>query len=287
MRFTALFLPLLFLVAACGVSRYPGQPGMVTNGYAKIELENLDPEGLWIYEAVYDNRLGGAGVGAIVTKLYAGAQTYTSNVRTNADGTLYIAKGGYEGGEVQMIVVPPLNQIHLNPNHKIQFLLEYDTSLNEVDDKNISEKDIFKHFAVGEQLSAVGQQMMRFRWDLLRAARLTRTGGLAYEVTALEMAKEKFTPTTPVLFETSITQNAVKLDMGAQTKAEMTQFLEAKFPKGYKGPVDIHVKGAPAPLKVTFGFHTLKTAEAAGFKIIKNASQKLADEIARKYAEAK
>ena len=62
-------------LSGCGMAVYPGQPGMVTNGYSKIDLENLDAEGLWVYEVVYDNRAGGKGVGAIVTKLYPGAQT--------------------------------------------------------------------------------------------------------------------------------------------------------------------------------------------------------------------
>src|SRR5690242_1796241 len=85
----ALFsLTLILGLSRCGIVTYPGQPGMATNNYSKIDAEYLDAAGLFFYEVSYDNRPKGVGVGAIVTKLYPGARTYTSNVRTNADGTL-------------------------------------------------------------------------------------------------------------------------------------------------------------------------------------------------------
>jgi len=285
MKVVVLCFALLFL-SACGVSVYPGQPGMVTNSYAKIDIENLDAEGLWVYEVVYDNSDGGKGVGAIVTKLFPGAQTYTSNVRTNEDGTLYRTKAAYNGAEVQMIAVPSLNQIHLSPNSKVQFLVEYATSLDEVDDKSIAEADIFKPVSFLSVLTEKAFKHRLFLQSLIQAAKVTRSG-LAYEVMAADFKDTKFTPTTPILVEANLAHTGLRTNLTTSGKQELVTFMEKNFPKGYKGPVQLHLKNSPLPLEVTFGIHSMKTAEAAGYKIIKNADQKLADDIADNFARGK
>lgn len=256
---------------------------MVTNNYAKIDLENLDAEGLWVYEVVYDNSDGGKGVGAIVTKLFPNAQTYTSNVRTNADGTLYRTKAAYNGAEVQMISLPALNQIHLSPNSKVQFLVDYTTSLDEVDDKNIAESDIFKPASFVTELSARGNRHRELIWSLIRSARLTRTG-VAYELLSADFADTKFTPSQPIAVEVNLSHSAIHSSLTAESKAELAKFIEKNFPKGYKGPVKLHLKNSPLPVEVTIGIQSIKTAEAAGYKIIKNADQKLATDIAEQFA---
>ena len=66
-----LFLLLgVVMTSGCGIVNYPGQPGMVTNNFNKLDFEYLDEPGLFVYETTYDNRAGGSGVGAVVTKLY-------------------------------------------------------------------------------------------------------------------------------------------------------------------------------------------------------------------------
>ena len=88
-------------LSGCGLVGYPGQAGMATNGYSKIDMEFLDASGLWTYEVSYDNREGGAGVTAIISRLYPGALTYTSNSRSGPDGTHYRHKEPYQGSTVQ------------------------------------------------------------------------------------------------------------------------------------------------------------------------------------------
>ena len=259
---------LLCLLSACGISSYPGQPGMMTNGYNKIDLENLDAEGLWVYEVTYDNSDTGKGVGSIVTKLFPGAQTYTTNVRTNADGTLYRAKSAYNGAEVQMIANPSLQQIQLSPDSKVQFLIDYYTSLDEIDDKNVAEADIFKPYPIRSPISERAWNHLVFITNLIKASTPTRTG-ISYEVTAADFADKKFTPNQPILIETNLTHTGVRSNLTAAAKAELVKFIETNFPKGYKGPVQVHLKGSPLPIEVTFGIHSIKTAAAAGYKIVR------------------
>lgn len=277
-----LFGPIFGLVlgvvlSGCGISVYPGQPGVVTNSYSKIDLENLDVEGLWVYEVVYDNTEGGKGVGAIVTKLYPGAQTHTSNVRTNADGTLYRNKAQYNGAEVQMIAIPSLNQVHVAPNSKVQFLLEYTTSLDEIDDKNVAEQSLFKPDALVRVSRAI-----QLRWQLLKLAKLTGRG-LAYEVTAVKFGDKKFTPAKPILVETNLSQNGIRTTITPELKQELTHFVETNFPKGFKGKAEFYFKGAADSISVSLGMHSFKTAEAAGIKIIKDASDELASDIVNRF----
>lgn len=274
---------LLFpLITACGVVSYPGQPGVVTNGYAKVDMELLEQPGLFVYEVVYDNGPGGQGVGAIVTKLYPGARTYTSNVRTNADGTVYRAKAQYQGAKVEMIAIPALNQIYVAPDSQVQFLIGYETSLDEVDDRNLSEEGIFSG---GLQAKAQGRwHRARQLVDAIRAGTLTKRGRLAYNVVKAEMAGKIFTPSQPVSVETSLTQNAVLTDLSSSTKKEAADFLEANFPKGYRGKVHFHLSNGT---KLTFSVdaHTFKTAVASGKKVIHNLTPGTAARLLKKYAQ--
>jgi len=265
----------LFALGGCGLLRYPGQPGVATNGYSKIDLEDLEADGLYVYEISYDNRAEGKGIGAIVTKLYPNAQTYTSNVRTNADGTLYRVKGQYDGAEVQMISIPALNQILLPPNSKITFFIEQYVSSDEVDDRNLAEEKLFKPT---ETITRAGWDLRMFRWSLLRAAKLLPSGNLAYEITSLDMAEHKFTPSTAILIETNFFQNGIRTNLTPALRAEAVQFLETKFPTGYQGTVKINLKQGAPPISVKIGIHSLKTAEAAGVKVIKNVSEDVIQE---------
>lgn len=265
-------LALVGIFTGCGIVVYPGQPGMVTNNFNKLDFEYLDEPGLFVYETVYDNRSGGSGVGAVVTKLYPLAKTYTSNVRTNSDGTLYRSKVEYEGAQIQMISVPNLGQVHLSANHQLMFFVDYATSLDETDDKNIAENQLFKQSSLIPQLSSQAFESKKMKWDLLRAGTLMTNGNLAYEITAVEMKQLKFLPNQSVLVETSFFGNAVKTQITNQIKSDFIQFVETNFPKGYKGPVNFHVKGSPEPVSLFLGINTLKTLENSGTKIQKNMS---------------
>lgn len=274
------FMPIL--VSRCGIVEYPGQQGLVTSNYAKLDLEVLEEPGLFVYESVYDNRVGGQGVGAIVTKLYPGAKTYTSNVRTNADGTLFRSKSQYEGAVVQAIVIPSLQQIHLNPNHQLAMMIGYDTSLDEIDEQNIAEKDLFKIPGL-EKLNELAFRAKKFRWDILRAATLSPQGLLSYEVSGIQMQAKKFTPSKAVTLETNFLTNSLHSNLTAEVKAELVQFLESQFPKGYRGTVHMQLKSASQPVSLNLSVHTMKTLENAGYKIIRDADNALADEILKRF----
>jgi len=282
LRFVLCF-GLLTILPHCGIVNYPGQHGMVTNNFNKIDLEYLDEPGLFVYETVYDNRPGGAGVGAVVTKLYPQAKTYTSNVRTNSDGTLYRSKTEYEGAQIQMISVPNLGQVHINPNHQLVFFVDYANSLDETDDKNISETNLFKQPESNVAISARAFEGKKMRWDLLRAGTLLSNGNLAYEVTSLEMKQQKFVPSQSVQVETNFFGNAIRAQLNSQVKSELVQFVESNFPKGFKGNVNLQLKGASEPLTVSLGVNTLKTLENKGIKVLKDASESVLQEIMNRF----
>jgi hypothetical protein len=264
-----LFGVLLFFTN-CGIVSYPGQPGVATNGYSKINTEDLEEEGLYVYEVTYDNRQGKPGVAAIVTKLYPGAKTYTSNVRTNADGTLYFAKGQYNGAEVQMISLPQQNQVIMPPQSTVQFFTGYLRSLDEVDDRNIIEENIFKK-SLNAPLSQEGFANLATRWQWLKLASLTTRGTLSYHVTSLEIDKENYTPAEPVTLETDLYQHGFRSNMNVAQKKDFANFLETKFPKGFNGEVKIHVKDSDVAIPMKLSLHTPKTAAASGIKVTRSA----------------
>lgn len=225
----------------------------------------------------------GAGVGAVVTKLYPQAKTYTSNVRTNSDGTLYRSKTEYEGAQVQMIPVPNLGQVHVNPNHQLVFFVDYANSLDETDDKNISETNLFAQPALNTAITSRAFESKKMRWDLLRAGTLVSNGNLAYEVTSLEMKQIKFVPSQSVQIETNFFGNAVRAQLSSQVKTELAQFIETNFPKGFKGNVNLQLKGASEPLCISLGVNTVKTLENAGIKVLKDASESVLQEITNRF----
>ncbi len=258
----------LMSVCRCGILVYPGQPGLVTNGYSKIDMEDLEEEGLYVYEATYDNRPDGKGVGTLVTKLYPGAMTYTSNVRTNMDGSVYREKGQYNGALVEMISIPSLNQVIVPPNGTVQFFLTYATSLNEVDDRNIAEESLFSHRMMTPMLSDRAYAHRKMLWDLMKAGTLTRSGSLMYDVASVSLNAEKFVPSHSVTVETTIMQTGMRTNLGPGVRGEMIHFLEEKFPTGFKGVALLNLKGVESALPMNVGMHSLKTAAAAGIQVI-------------------
>lgn len=273
-----LSLVVTLLLSGCGIVLYPGQPGMASSSFAKLDLEILEEPGLFVYESVYDNTSNGRGVSTVITKLYPKAQTYTTNVRTNADGTLFRVRSQYNGAEIQMISIPQQNQIYLNPSHQLAFLIDYETSLDEVDEKNVAEENLFKPSPF-DSLRPQSFETKRMRWEFIKAARFLTSGNLGYEVTAVQLGEVKYTPSQPILLETSLAQNAIRTNLSKESKQEFTQFFEGNFPRGYKGKVLFQVKGTVQPVALNLGVNTFKTAEAGGLKIIKGIPDALLKEV--------
>lgn len=280
---TKFFAPfsILFLLSGCGVVLYPGQPGMVSSSFVKLDLEILEEPGLFVYEAVYDNTSSGRGVSAVITKLYPKAQTYTTNVRTNADGTLFRVKAQYNGADIQMVSMPQQNQVYLNPSHQLGFLVDYETSIDEIDEKNVAEENLFKPSLI-DSLRPQSFETKRMKWQIIKAARFLPNGNLGYEITSLQMGQLKFFPSQPISLETSLAQNSIKTTLNADMKQEFSQFLETNFPRGYRGKVDFYVKDSLQPLSFNLGVNTFKTAEAGGLKIIKGIPENLLPELLAK-----
>jgi len=283
--FLSFTLALGLLLLGCGIAFYPGQPAMVTNGFSKLELEDLEFDGLYVYEVSYDNRGGKKNVGAIVTKRYAKAQTYTSNARTNADGTLYRNKSAYEGATVELISLPSLNQLIFSPNSSIAILIDYDVSLDEQDDRNLAEEKIFGPMNLAP-LSRAARESKLSRWQILRAGQMGPLGTLAYDIVSADIAGKVFTPSQMVKVETNLLQSSIKSNITSEMRVEAAKFLETHFPKGYKGMVKLFLKGVASPMTIRVGLHTIKTAESSGQHVTRNASpermQDILDQIAAK-----
>lgn len=276
----------LLLVAAlvgCGIVEYPGQPDQVTNGYAKIDLEDLQLDGLYVYEVVYDNRAGAKGVGAIVTKFYEGARTFTSNSRFNADGTLFRHKEAYQAAATQMISIPSLKQIHMSPDSHVTMLVSYENSLDEVDDKNIAENGLFAPLR-GALAGASLQRLKQFQ-RFVSAATIAPSGMLAAQVYGAELAGKTFRPSKPVSVQASFTRTALQSSLDSQVRAELQKFVESEFPKGYRGPVKFLHSDGSVVFEVPLTVQTLKTAKQAGYQIVQTRSQSALETLAETWGQ--
>ncbi|WP_141732049.1 hypothetical protein [Oligoflexus tunisiensis] len=252
------------LLSNCAIQNYPGQPGVRTNGFAKIDLETVDEVGLWVYEVTYDNSPSGAGVEQIVTKLYPNAYTYTSNVRTNADGTTYRHKFPYKGAKIEMISIPKDATIIMPPDSQVQLLVDYDISMDEIDDRNLSEEGLFSRPQAFVERVA---EQTRMKWEMLRAGEFV-SGRLHYAIGKVRVGTEELDfAAAPVKLSTNLTQTGVMLNVGPEQKQKMTSFINEKFPKGYQGPVELILTDG-TKFKTHLGLNTIETARAAGKKIV-------------------
>lgn len=252
-----------FLSTGCAIANYPGQPGLVTNGYSKIDLEVLMDDGLWVYETTYDNRPQGKGVSAIVTKLYPGARTYTTNVRTNEFGTYYRAKSPYQGASVQMISMPQTNQYVVSPDSHVMLIVDYDAPLDEVDDRNLAEEKIFTDFTDTNEnkMPQRALDMQTFRHQVLKAGRLNLMGNVSYDITAVEFAGKTFTPDKIIHVESNLLQNGLRTNLDLKTRQEFVRFLDYNFPQGFRGEIFIHVNGEKISFKPPMMLKTPKMVQ--------------------------
>jgi hypothetical protein len=267
------------LTTGCGIANYPGQPGLVTNGYSKIDLEVLMDDGLWVYETTYDNRSDGKGVSAIVTKLYPGARTYTTNVRTNEFGTFYRTKSPYQGASVQMISMPQSNQYVVAPDSHVMIIVDYDAPLDEVDDRNLAEEKIFTESLLSESkpLSKHALELKSFRHELLKLGRLNLMGNVSYEISAIEFAGKIFTPEKMIRVESNILQNGLRTNIDNKTRYDFVRFLDYNFPEGFRGEILLHVNGEKKSFKPPMTIKTPKMLQnsEASWTTRENPSQYL------------
>lgn len=252
------------LLSNCAIQTYPGQPGVRTNGFAKIDMETVDESGLWVYEVTYDNSPTGEGVEQIVTKLYPSAYTYTSNVRTNSDGTTYRHKFPYKGGRIEMISIPKDGTIIMPPDSQVQLLVDYDISMDEIDDRNLSEEGLFSR---PQNFVERVVEQTRMKWDLLKAGQFIN-GKLHYAIGKVRLAHEELDfGTAPIKLSTTLSQTGVLLNVDAEQKQKMRAFINEKFPKGYQGAVELILTDGTS-FKTHLGLNTIETAKAAGKKVI-------------------
>lgn len=252
---------LCLLSSSCAIEIYPGQPGVRTNGFAKIDMEYLDEAGLWVYEVSYDRSPGGGGVEQIVTKLYPGAFTYTSNVRTNADGSKLRHKFATQGATVQMISLPKEGTVIIPPNSQVTVSISYDKSLDEVDDRNLSEDAIFK--PVADARAALAD--LRWKWDILRAGEFEQ-GSLVYSITKLKFGSEEL-DLGKLQVATNLSQTGVSFSATAEQKLQLRDFINQKFPKGFRGKVGI-VLSQGETIEMPLGINTIESMKANGTKVI-------------------
>lgn len=268
-RLVVTAVSLTFFLSACGISKYPGQPGVQTDGYSKIDMEYLDESGLFVYEAVYNNKKGGDGVAALITKFYEGARTYTSNVRTNADGSLYHVKQEYKGASIEVIAMPATQQVYLKPGSLVQLYLSYDVSMNEIDTKNISEENIFATI-VPQQWIRLSQKAWESRsqlWEIARAGKLGIDGRLSYQVEKVVLGNVEIVPSAPVSVMSNVYQSGLQANLDSETRAKLISIIDENFPKGFQGTVKLYIKGQQKPLSITLGIQTINGLVNAGYKI--------------------
>jgi len=267
----------LFSVMGCAVRTYPGQPGRVTNQYAKLDLEYLQDVGLFVYEVMYDNRAQGKGVGAIVTKLYPGAKTFTSNARTNSDGTLFRHKGTMDGAVVQVISIPSLGQVYVSPGSEVAMMVDYETSLDEVDESNLAEKSLFASPppVTVSLMASSALERLKFQWDLLRFGSWSNGRSLNYRVVQLDFDDKSWKLSEPLVIESAFSQNALRSNLGPENslEADGVAFIEKNFPKGFKGKVMMHLEGQSDTLSLSLGLDTVKTLAARGVNVVMAKSE--------------
>ena len=280
-------LPVFVCLSSCGLLRYPGQMGQVTNGYSKVDLEHLDGDGLWVYEVSYDNRLGGQGVAAVVTKLYPGARTFTSNGRSGPDGTYYRVKEAYKGAQVQMIYLPPTGQIIMPPDSKVQLFMDYDVSLDEVDDKNLAETNLFDtSLQKGAALLPLAERWQEIRFKISQLATYAVKGRLDYRVKRLRFDGEQLQFETPILFSTNRQQNAIRGQFQKEDLEHLVDFMDSQFPMGFKGVLGIVLDDGES-VRVPVKLYTKKSLLASGRTITVEDSSALLAEKADKWSQKK
>lgn len=254
-------------LTSCGIATYPGQPGVKTNGQSRLDYEVLDEDGLWIYEASYDNSAAGGGVDSITTRLFSGVYTYSSNARTNADGTYYRHKLPYRGSTIQMISFPQKGEVYVPDDSKVQLMVDYDISMNEIDDRNLNEENIFQ---ASQTVFKSAIKNVEWRFDTLRKAKFDTEGGLSYSISSLRFSNKNFTPKRDFTVKTNLVQNGITVALDPKDKARLVDFLDQNFPEGFDGKLTAKVNGNQTITKKV-KINTLNSLAAQGVHVIATA----------------
>lgn len=256
-------MPLIFALTGCAIGQYPGQPGVKTNGSATLDKEILDDDGLWIYETTYDNSEKGDGVTSVVTKLFENVYTYSSNARSNGHGTFYKHKLPYNGSKIQSIYLPKLDELIIPPESKVVIILGLELSETEIDDRNISEENIFNRLS---PLSSKALQSLQSNFEILKAGELGKSGSLLYKIKDIILKDKKYSFEEIPTINTSIFQNGLTIDLDQNEKKELKNWFESEFPGGYKGAVKVVLKNDKVISKY-ISINTLETLKKSGKKI--------------------
>jgi hypothetical protein len=143
-------------------------------------------------------------------------------------------------------------------------MVEYDISMDEIDDRNLSEEGLFSR--PQSYIERVAEQT-RMKWDILRAGQFM-SGKLHYAIGKVRLANEELDfGTAPIKLSTTLSQTGVLVNVSAEQKQKMRAFINEKFPKGYQGAVELILIDGTS-FKTHLGLNTLETARAAGKKVI-------------------
>lgn len=264
-------VPVVMMLTHCAVAKYPGQPGVRTNGFSQIEREFVDEDGLWTFEVVYDNSIGGAGHIATITKLYPGAKTFTSNARSNGHGSFYRHKYPYKGALIQAIYIAKTNQMIIPEGSKVLSIVDAKLSVNEIDDRNVNEEHIFKG-DMPELPKMVDLENIKSDLAFMRAGELTRMGRLGYNLAAVRAGNHEFRFKNPVYIEASLYQQGLSTSLTSEQKSNVVYWFNDKFPTGYDGEITFELTNGTL-LSRYVAVNTFQTLKA------KNTSIKVSDDM--------
>jgi hypothetical protein len=163
-----------------------------------------------------------------------------------------------------MISIPKDGMIIMPPDSQVQLLVDYDVSMDEIDDRNLSEEGLFtKPQAFVERVT----EQTRMKWNILKAAQFI-DGKLHSAISKVRLTNEELDfETAPIKLSTTLSQSGVVLNINAEHKEKMREFLNKKFPKGYQGAVELVLIDGTS-FKTYLGLNTIETAKAAGKKIV-------------------
>jgi hypothetical protein len=177
---------------------------------------------------------------------------------------MYRHKFPYKGGKIQMISLPKDNAIIVPPDSLVQLIVDYDISMDEVDDRNLAEEGLFSQPQA--YVARVAEQT-RMKWNILKAGEFV-AGKLNYAISKVRLGKDELDfGSTPVKLSTTLSQTGVQLNVSAEQKQRMRAFINEKYPKGYQGEVELVLLDGTS-FKTTLGLNTIETLKAAGKKIL-------------------
>jgi len=237
---------------------------MKTKDFSKIDHESLDEFGLWMINVTYDNTKEGKGTSAIMTYLFRGAQTYTSNVRTNADGTIYRFKNNPKGASLQAIALPQQNTVIVPEDSIVIMFGGIEISLDEVDDSNLAEQNVFsRSFAQSKK----AYQFAKTRYQWMKAGSFNAHGHLDYEIESATLGDKVLKFVKPIFVSTNVIGTSSSNSIDGSVRKQIMDFVETHFPKGFSGKARLQLKGQDELIDFPLKLNTLKTLQESGVSV--------------------